>query len=334
MTSTKTVASTETTEANVIEVDFRPVVVSYTEASTPKSEIAKTIAAEAAAQSSKLASSADKKAGTLRILASGRGDVLNVNPYLLTIKENWNSREANDPANLAHIDSLARSFVEIGVQVPLAVVVEGDKVVVTDGHCRLLGVFRAIEVYGAEIRSVKVITESRFATEADRVLSQIVRNSGKPLTVLEQGTVFVKLVNLGWSPKQIADKAGVGVVRITQILDLMAGANDGIKALVSSGKISPTTAALALKTHDGDADAAEAALTGAVETAVAAGKTKATPKHLKATGEKSTKKTNTKASLRAVFDDKTTEVDTTSGEEVTIKISADNWKVLAALLNI
>lgn len=320
-------ASASTFACNVIPVDFRtsPVVVDFAVASAPKSEIAVRLKAEALAQTGKLGSG-DKKAGTLRILSAARTDLFNLNPYLIGIKPDWNCRELADPANLDHIDSLARSISKIGVQEALTVVLEGDKVFVTDGHCRLLATFRAIEVYGAEIRSIPLRAETRGSSPADHVLRQLL--SGKQKSVLEQGKAFVKLINFGWTPTEIAAKAGnVGAVRVSQILDLMAHANAAIKAMVANGSISASTAAQALRDANNDAEVAEEALTKALKVAVAAGKTRATAKHVNvASGRVSkTKELATIFSAAEVVTEK---------KLTTVSLPSDDWARVVALLNI
>ena len=103
-----------------------------------------------------------------------------------------------DPTNVEHIDMLAKSIAEIGVKKPLVVYWEDGKAYVSDGHCRLMAAIRAIEVYKAEIKTVPVVTDDRYANEADRIFGQIVHNQGKPFSQLEQAKVFKKLVDLGW----------------------------------------------------------------------------------------------------------------------------------------
>lgn len=268
--------------ANVITVDFgsAPVLSDFATASVPKCDFAQRLAAEASVATSNVVNSTDKKAGKLRIMSTDRADLFNLNPYLIKIKAGWNSRVIDDPENIRHIDTLARSIAKRNVQVPLTVALEGNDVFVTDGHCRLLATFRAIEVYGAEIKSVPCRAESRFASEADRVLSQIVRNSGKPLTVLEQGAVFVKLIGFGWSVSQIAENIGLGPTRVSQILDLVADASDNIKTLIGEGRVSATVAAQALRDADGDAQVAERTIQSGLVIARASGKARATLKHL------------------------------------------------------
>lgn len=309
---------------NIIPVDFNkaPVVTDYYAASKPKGDTALRLAAEAKVQLAKL-TTAGSKNGTLRTLANTRGDQFALNPYLIEIKDDWNSRDLRDPANLAQIDSYARSIAEIGVQQALTVNLEGDRIFLTDGHLRLLATFRAIEVYNAEIKSVKVNAELKTTNEADRVLRQLL--SGKPLTVLEQGTAFVKLVNLGWSPAQIAAKAGLVTVRVQQVLDLMGNANEGIKSLVATGKVSASEAAAVLRDNGNDADKSEKAIQAGLNVAEATGKTKATRKHIAAA---SGKLVSTKTSLKAVLANVTVNADGSA------TVPAADWAKIAKLLGL
>lgn len=229
---------------------------------TPSSTAAQALKAEA-----------ESKTGGLKALATDRSDLFRLNPYNITVKDGWNSRDMRDPDNQAHIDELAKSIAAIGVQEPLTVYMDGGKPVLTDGHCRLLATLRAIETYGAEIRSVPVKTEPRGSDEKDRLLSQIIRNGGKRLSPLEQGAVYKRLLNLGWTEAEIARRTGVQQIQVSRYIDLQA-APEPVLDLVATGQVSAT---LALETiqERGDEQAAEV-LTMAAETAKARGKKKAT----------------------------------------------------------
>lgn len=229
---------------------------------TPSSTAAQALKAEA-----------DSKTGGLKALSTDRSDLFRLNPYNITVKDGWNSRDMRDPDNQAHVDELARSITAIGVQEPLTVYMDGGKPVLTDGHCRLLATLRAIETYGAEIRSIPVKTEPRGSDEKDRLLSQIIRNGGKRLSPLEQGAVYKRLLNLGWTEAEIARRTGAQQIQVSRYIDLQA-APEPVLELVATGQVSAT---LALETiqERGDEQAAEV-LTVAAETAKARGKKKAT----------------------------------------------------------
>lgn len=289
------------------------------DARRPSSDLAKVISAEADA-----ISSGDKKSDGIKGLASGRQDMFRLNPYLIQVEPGWNSRELDDPTNRAHIDALALSISEVGVKEPLTGYWKDGAPVVTDGHCRLMATFIAIEKHGAEIKTIPFKTEDRYSSEADRVLSQLVRNMGKPLSPFEQGTVFKKLLGLGWSEKEVASKVGLSTARVAQIMELHSGATPEIKALVTTGQVSATFALQELREAGGDAEKAVERLSGAVETAKAEGKTRATPKH--AGGGK-------RDSLKQVFD--RAEIDNSADNGgVLVRFSAEDFDILRKLLKL
>lgn len=319
------------TNANVIPVDFRAVgpavETDFVIASTPKSELAQRLHAEALHQTA-IADTKRAKNGRLSNLSVSTTDIVYMNPYNLKTKAGWNKRIASDPANIEHIDILARSIAKVGVLEPLTVYIENNDAFVSNGHSRLLGVFRAIEVYGAEIKAIPVKSQ-KYANEADRVLNQIVMNSGKPLTTLETGAVMVELIGFGWTAQQIADKTGLGKVRVDQILKLMEEANDGIKELIATGQVSATTAATVLRESEGDATAAEETLNASVVVARSRGKSKATAKDIKtvktaAAGE-TVKATLTKADIAAILTAATFDQD---GRTTTITLKTADAKRL------
>ncbi|TDW21050.1 ParB-like chromosome segregation protein Spo0J [Rhizobium azibense] len=211
----------------------------------------------------------------IKTVATGRSDVYRMPPDEIHIKDEWNSRNDADPENEAHIEALAVSIMEVGVKQPLTVYQDGGKFFVSDGHCRIKAVWRAIE-RGAEIKSVPVMTEERYSSEADRVFSQIVRNSGKPLAPIEQGRVFKRLLAFGWTVADIAKRSGINAGWVKELLELQASAVE-IQDMVSTGRISSTLAIQTLRT---DGEKAGEVLAGAVATAEAQGRTRATKKHI------------------------------------------------------
>lgn len=221
------------------------------------------------------------KKGGISDVAKGRSDQYRLSPHDLHIKEGWNAREENDPENIEHIDRMAQSIAVVGVKQTVTVYWENGKAFVSDGHCRRAAALKAIEEYGASPDlTVPVVTEERKSTEADRTFSQIVRNSGKPLSPLEQAAVFKRLVELGWTDTEIGKKAGLSRVHVTNLLALL-DAPKAVSNLVRTGEVSSTLAINTLKENKGDGKKTVAELKAAVKTAKAAGKTRATAKHLK-----------------------------------------------------
>lgn len=220
-----------------------------------------------------------KKLHGIKELAVGRSDTFRLSLDDIHVRAGWNARECDfDPADEDDL-ALARSIAENGVRETITAIFEDGKVYVTNGHRRREAALYARDVLGAEIKSVPVQTEARYSSEADHVLSQIVRNAGKPLSPFEKGKVFKRLIDLGWSEDEIGTKTGMTKNRVVQLLTVQA-APEGVKALVRDGSVSTDLALKAVRAADGNGEAAVANLTEAVETAKAAGKTKATAKHL------------------------------------------------------
>lgn len=298
------------------------VVLDFKIARTPNSAFGKQLLEEALARA--------EKGGGVKGAAEKRSDLFWINPYLIQVREGWNSREEDDPENKQHIDNLALSITENGVKEPLTVYRDGNQVVLTNGHCRLLATFRAIEVYGAQIMSVPVATEDPFASEADRILSQITRNGGKPLSTLETSTVYKKMFDLGWSETMIAKKAAVSPTRVRQLLEVNTLPEE-IKALVRTGKVSVNLAITTFKAAE-NAQAALDALNNGVEVAASAGKKRATAKHIGKTTFKTQIKTFFQGSqIDDILEDR--EI-TLSEDQVAIVVPRDAIEKLRPLLKI
>lgn len=215
----------------------------------------------------------------IKELSVGRSDMFRIDPRIMQEKEGWNVRTPS-PELTEHIRSLANSIKEVGVKVPLKVKIENEIVYVTAGHCRLAATMLAISE-GADIKSIPVIPEDRGSTEADRVVDIVISNEGKPLTILEQAEAYFRLKGgFGWSADQIAKKTGYSEAHIRNCVQLRA-ADPEILSFISSGKVSATLA-MKLIAENGEPEALKM-LSSAVETAVKAGKKKATEKDTRKT---------------------------------------------------
>ena len=211
----------------------------------------------------------------MKDIASGRSDLYRIDPTKIQVKDDWNSRDTSDPANEDHIRTLMGSIREIGVKKPLVAYMDKDVAYVTDGHCRLEAVKRLI-ADGVEIKTVPVIVEDKFSSEADRIFTQIVHNQGKPLTSLEQAKVFKRLLDLGWSQKDIASKAGLSGGRISQVLYLLT-LPMVLQKFVVEGRASENMVVSTYKKLNEDVAATVAELSGAVANAEKEGRKKAKP---------------------------------------------------------
>lgn len=187
-------------------------------------------------------------AKNIRELAQGNRNVWSLDPRILKMRDGWNIR-GDRPELAEHIQTIANSIVATGYDQskPLTIFQEDGEFYISDGHCRLLAVLRAIEM-GAEIKSVPVIQEMKGVNEADRVAGLITRNSGLPLTPLETAAVYKRLIGFGWTVKQIADKVGKSSGHVDAGLLLM-GATPATHAAIVNGNVSASVATAAVREH-------------------------------------------------------------------------------------
>ncbi len=185
-----------------------------------------------------------------------RVDMYQIDPDIIKEEDGWNIRQENDDLT-AHIRQLADSIKELGVLEPLTIYQKKDgDIVLTNGHCRLAAV-RLAQSEGAEIKTVPVRNEAKTSNDADRVLSMLTRNSGKPLTSLEQACVIKRLFGFGWSQTEIAKKTGYSVPHIGNLIELSSAPAE-VQQLVSEGKVSATLATQIVRKEGETKDFSEA----------------------------------------------------------------------------
>lgn len=261
----------------------------------------------------------------LAAIAEGRTDLFRMDPRKIVIRHGWNSRDFDLPENQAHVDQLAESIREVGVKEPLAGYHEDGQFILTNGESRLRAVLKLLSE-GHNVETVPVQPEPRHATEAEHVLSQIIRNSGKPFTPIENARVFARLIGLGMTNRDIAAKVGMTPERVAQIAKLDT-VTPAVREHIKKGEIT-STLVQRIQAKAKDANEVEEQVVEAIKTAQAEGKKKATPKHAAKTDRTST------ASKRASFKDLFLELmsfldteDTESGEATLVQFAVpeDRW---------
>jgi len=258
--------------------DLENVVVDFEKASVARTDFAKDLVTQYETLM------AAGNASNLKIAGQSMALVHYVNPFILSIKRDWNARQHSTPENRRHVLQLANSISEVGVLEPLTVYAEDNRFWITNGHCRYLAVMHAINEMGAEIGTVPIKFEDKHSSEADRIASQIVRNSGKKLNPLEMARVVKQLANYGWSHSKIAKLADVSRGYIAQLLSLHATTTPEIEELLNAGKVAPSFVARVAYAASSPEEVGRI-LKDAVATATAAGKKKASAKHLQVSFE-------------------------------------------------
>jgi len=247
---------------------------------------------------------------SIKDIAKGRSDLYRVDPRDLKVKAGWNVRDEES----LDLEELMTSIKEVGVKQPLTVQVENGQPYVTDGHRRYFATMKLIE-QGVEIATVPVQTEDRYTNDADHVASMLVRNSGKPLTALEQARVFKRLMDYGLSQTEIAAKVGKSRQWIVNMLELNA-APEELKKLVKTGNVTATLAHKTLKQEGGEKAA------------------KTLKKAVEKTGGKVTEKNvkpSAKSELRTLFDSLTFTPGADCSEGYSVRMTADQYAKLRSL---
>lgn len=209
-------------------------------------------------------------------------DLWRVKPSDLHVIPGFNGRVHNKAYD-EHVDAIANSIIENGFyqDKPLAgyvAQVDGQNVIyITEGHSRRLAALKAIE-QGAQLETVPVVIKPNGTSLEDLTIALITSNNGKPFTPYETGLVIKRLIDMGMDEKVVAKRLGYGKAYVSGLLSLV-GAPKSVRDLVQDDKVSASMAIAAIKEHG---DKAATHLKAAVDTAKAAGKDKATPKHAKA----------------------------------------------------
>jgi len=205
-----------------------------------------------------------------------------VPPSQLRVIEGFNGR-IRTPAYLEHLAGVKNSIRENGYyqDKPLAGYVakeDGEDVIyVTEGHTRFEAVRELIDE-GHEVEKVPIVIKPNGTTMEDLIVALVTSNEGRPFTTYEKALMVKRLVGQGMDEATIAKRLNfkTGKAYVDDLLTL-AGAPKAIRDMVIADKISATMAIDELKKNG--AKATERLKT-AVDRAQAAGKAKATGKHL------------------------------------------------------
>lgn len=268
-----------------------------------------------------------------------RSEYYQIDPRKLEIKSDWNSRDFSDPANIAHVEELAKSIAENGVREPLKVYLEKDVPYITNGECRYRAVMLLIE-RGVDIKAVPVIAEDRLSNEADRLFTQFISNSGKPFGPIENARLFKRLLDMGWQQQGIAKKTGFSGGRVSQLLELLR-LPQVLQKFIIEGKASASMVLSVWKKHNEDTALAVAELSGAVAVAAEQGRKRAMPKDTgdgegsgEGSGKSSGPKNSLKKHLKALVEKAYAEerIDDTESM-VTMSLSEGDWAELMEMID-
>lgn len=184
----------------------------------------------------------------------------------------------NRPINREHVESI-KAALRAGHELDdIKVRVEGGAIIVVDGHHRVIAAVEWLAEDGVQepVGGYKLGAKQFRGNDAERVIHLITSSQGLALLPLERSTQYRKLAGWGWTPQAIAEAVGRSVQNVSDAL-LLADANSDVHQAVRSGSIAATEAIKVVRKHG---EKAGAVIGKAVGAAQAAGKTKATAKHM------------------------------------------------------
>lgn len=146
----------------------------------------------------------------LPLLEEKRTDLFKLDPRSINVVEGFNVRQ-----DYGNMDALVESIRENGVRVPVKGYKKDGEFFLTDGHRRLQAAILLVGE-GVEIR-IPFVTE-KSPSETDRLLDMFLCNDGKSLNAIEQADLVSRLSKLGLENKEIAQKIGVSVVTINNMM--------------------------------------------------------------------------------------------------------------------
>ncbi|MEM4986302.1 ParB N-terminal domain-containing protein [Collimonas sp. H4R21] len=210
---------------------------------------------------------------SLKVLAERKADGVQkttrfqVDPRIIEIEPGFNGR----PIDQEHVDSIKAS-IKAGAELDALVVrVEDGRIILVDGHHRLTAILQLI-AEGLEI--LRIDARQFRGNDAERIAHMLTSAQGKPLTPLEQGLQYRKLIGFGWTNQEVASKVGKSASHVSQMLTL-AESNSDVQGMVARKEVAAHVALDVVKKHGSGAGKV---LAGHLETARSSGKIKVTKK--------------------------------------------------------
>ena len=169
-----------------------------------------------------------------------------VDPMLLEEEGGFNLRYYDDPKVVAHIEAFCEFYMADRYVPPMVVrALDGGRIVIIEGHCRRRGVQLAI-ARGAKIPLVSVIPFRGNDTERVEVMLRSAQ--GLKLEAMDIARGYLRLLQMGFKPADIAASQGKTVARVEQLLTL-ATAGPDVHDLVRTGSVSADLAIETLRAH-------------------------------------------------------------------------------------
>jgi ParB/RepB/Spo0J family partition protein len=210
---------------------------------------------------------------SLKVLAERKVEGVNkqtqfkVDPRIIEIEPGFNAR----PIDPDHVKAFKDSIKNGAIVPPMFVRVDDGRIILVDGHHRETAYLELI-AEGFEVLAVDVIQFR--GNDADRVAHMITTAQGLPLTPLQLGISYRKLIAFGWTQAQIAAKVGKSATHVSQCI-LLGESNADVQGMVTRKEVAAHVAIKAVKKHGSKAGDV---LADHLQTARLSGKSKVTQK--------------------------------------------------------
>lgn len=180
---------------------------------------------------------------------NGTGTAVN-KTYIVPVKElyvepGYNVRDIDQE----HVNEFRDAFIAGEFIPPLVVKVTELGIKVMDGHHRYYGALAATDA-GHEV--LRLECKDFVGSEADQIAFMVTSSQGKPLSAIERGMAYRRLVNQGWTNAEIAKKVKRSPADIDLHLQLTE-CDEQIISMVKSGQVAATTAVAMTKEHGAEA---------------------------------------------------------------------------------
>ncbi|MEX0549000.1 ParB/RepB/Spo0J family partition protein [Raoultella terrigena] len=159
----------------------------------------------------------------------------------LYVEPGFNVREIDQE----HVGEFRDAFIAGEYIPPLAVQVTEQGIKIIDGHHRYYGALAATDA-GHPI--LRIECKDFVGNDADRIAFMVTSSQGKPLTPIERGNAYQRLVNQGWEHTEIASKVKRSVSDVVMHIDLVA-CDEPLLNMVRSGEVAATTAVALSREH-------------------------------------------------------------------------------------
>lgn len=218
----------------------------------------------------------------LRELAESRGQTVHMfKRSTLNIDPDFNIRDLSTPDNREHVEWLAAEIEAKGFTSNIVIFMHGGKPFVWQGHCRMAAVDLLIErgVWNDDVMVIPALMKPDGVGKLEMFAEQSLNGSSKPLTPREMASNIMRIMALcGQDQDRTAKLIGRSRAYVSQMLQFNEAATPAVHAAVAAGAISQTQAAEILRKEG--PTGGEKTIAAAIDRAKAAGKTKATRKHV------------------------------------------------------